>query len=198
MADSDLNSDLVAELAEEFVERYRAGERPPLSEYIDNYPALADEIRDVFPALVMVENLAPNNDESIFDAQRQQCDIADSTEIRQLGEYRIIREVGRGGMGVVYEAEQESLGRRVALKVLAPKLARDGKFLSRFKREAQTVAALSHQNVVTLHSVEESAGTHFLTMELVRGEPLNHLIPPGGFELMELLLKPMNTSETRE
>jgi serine/threonine protein kinase/tetratricopeptide (TPR) repeat protein len=87
----------------------------------------------------------------------------------------------------VYEAEDPELKRRVALKVLTPKLATDEKFLSRFKREAQTVAALSHPNVVTLYSVEESEGTHFLTMELVRGEPLHHLIPEGGFDLRELL-----------
>ncbi|MEE8367113.1 MAG: serine/threonine-protein kinase, partial [Thermoanaerobaculia bacterium] len=104
-----------------------------------------------------------------------------------IGRYRIVSLLGEGGMGRVYEAEDPELKRRVALKVLTPKLATDAKFLSRFKLEAQTVAALSHPNVVTLYSVEESEGTHFLTMELVRGEPLHHLIPEGGFDLKELL-----------
>ncbi len=104
-----------------------------------------------------------------------------------IGRYRIVSLLGEGGMGRVYEAEDPELKRRVALKVLTPKLATDAKFLSRFKREAQTVAALSHPNVVTLYSVEESEGTHFLTMELVRGEPLHHLIPEGGFDLGEFL-----------
>lgn len=108
---------------------------------------------------------------------------------RSIGRYRIVSLLGEGGMGRVYEAEDPELKRRVALKVLTPKLATDAKFLSRFKREAQTVAALSHPNVVTLYSVEESEDTHFLTMELVRGEPLHHLIPEGGFDLKELLDK---------
>ena len=108
-------------------------------------------------------------------------------QLDSIGRYRIVSLLGEGGMGRVYEAEDPELKRRVALKVLTPKLASDGKFLSRFKREAQTVAALSHPNVVTLYSVEESEGAHFLTMELVRGEPLHHLIPEGGFDLKELL-----------
>ena len=70
MAESDLNSDLLSKLAEEFVQRYRAGERPALSEYTENYPAIADEILEVFPALVMVEDLAPENDASAFYTER--------------------------------------------------------------------------------------------------------------------------------
>ena len=112
---------------------------------------------------------------------------ASSVLPHSIGRYRIVSILGEGGMGRVYEAEDPELKRRVALKVLTPKLATDAKFLSRFKREAQTVAALSHPNVVTLYSVEEAEGTHFLTMELVRGEPLHHLIPEGGFDIRELL-----------
>jgi serine/threonine protein kinase len=104
-----------------------------------------------------------------------------------IGRYRIVSLVGEGGMGKVYEAEDPELERRVALKVLPESLARDPKALERFKREARTVAALSHPNIVTLYSVEESEGTHFLTMELVRGEPLSRLIPEEGFDLKELL-----------
>jgi hypothetical protein len=84
-----------------------------------------------------------------------------------LGRYRILSVVGKGGMGTVYEAEDPELRRTVALKVLPPTVARDPKRLERFKREARSVAALSHPNVVTLHSVEEAGDTHFFTMELV-------------------------------
>jgi len=104
-----------------------------------------------------------------------------------IGRYRIISKLGEGGMGTVYEAEDPKLRRRIALKVLPESLARDPKALKRFKLEAHAVAALNHPSIVTLHSVEESEGIHFLTMELVRGEPLSRLIPEEGIDFKVLL-----------
>ena len=106
---------------------------------------------------------------------------------KSLGRYRIIRHLGQGGMGTVYVAEDEDLRRNVALKVLPERLASDPRGLERFKREARSAAALAHPNIVTLHSVEEDSGTHFLTMELVPGEPLDRRIPVQGLELAEIL-----------
>ena len=100
--------------------------------------------------------------------------------------YRITGKLGSGGMGDVYEAEDTELRRRVALKVLPEHLASDPERLERFKREARAVASLNHPNIVTLHSVEESDGRHFLTMELVDGKSLDALIPEGGFDLERL------------
>ena len=97
-----------------------------------------------------------------------------------LAHYRINTAIGAGGMGEVYRATDMKLGRDVALKILPPDVASDPERLARFQREARAVAALNHPNVVTLYSVEESDGVHFLTMELIEGQPLDRLIPADG------------------
>ena len=104
-----------------------------------------------------------------------------------LGHYRIVRELGSGGMGEVYAAEDQKLHRQVALKVLSSPLGVDDERRHRFEREAQAVAALNHPNIVTIYSVELSGSTHFLTMEIVEGKPLSMLIPVGGLALDRLL-----------
>ena len=104
----------------------------------------------------------------------------------KVSHYRITAKLGSGGMGEVYEAEDTELRRKVALKVLPEELASNPERLERFKREARAVAALNHPNIVTLHSVEEADGYHFLTMELVEGESLDHGIPEGGLGLDRL------------
>ena len=139
MSDSQSNSEIIAGLAEEFVERYRQGERPPVSEYTAQYPELAEEIREFFAAVAMVENLAPAESESFGDAGSDASSAA-LPALKRLGDFRIIREVGRGGMGVVYEAEQVSLGRHVALKVLPGSALPDDKHIRRFEREAKSAA----------------------------------------------------------
>ena len=105
----------------------------------------------------------------------------------RLGSYEILARIGAGGMGVVYRAADTKLRRAVALKILPPEMARDPERLARFQREARSVAALNHPHIVTLHSVEEVNGIHFLTMELVEGQPLDRLIPEGGFPVDRIL-----------
>jgi dienelactone hydrolase len=107
----------------------------------------------------------------------------DSLVGRSLAHYRIKSLLGQGGMGAVYRAEDTHLGRDVAIKVLPQELAQDPDRLRRFQREARAVAALNHPSIVTIHSVEESEGIHFLTLELVEGEPLGKRIPAGGMPL---------------
>ncbi|MGH9392225.1 MAG: protein kinase domain-containing protein, partial [Vicinamibacteria bacterium] len=102
---------------------------------------------------------------------------------RTLSHYRILEKLGEGGMGEVYLAEDTKLDRRIALKVLPPELAESAERRGRFEREAKAVAALNHPNIVTVHSVEESDGVHFITMELVRGKTLTELLPRNGFPL---------------
>ena len=106
---------------------------------------------------------------------------------KALAHYKIVGSLGKGGMGEVYVAEDTKLHRRIALKVLPPEMADDPDRRSRFEREAQSVAALNHPNIVTIHSVEEADGVHFITMELVEGQTLSKMLPRGGFSLSELL-----------
>ena len=94
---------------------------------------------------------------------------------KSLGHYTIIRQVGSGGMGEVYSAEDPKLNRQVAIKVLPEEMA------SQPEREAKAVAALDHPNIVTIHSVEEADGVRFITMQLVEGETLSEKIPKKGW-----------------
>ncbi len=100
-----------------------------------------------------------------------------------LAHYKIISLIGEGGMGVVYEAEDTRLKRRVALKILSDKVARDSRLLERFQREAEALATLNHPNIVTVYSVETADGIPFLTMELVAGRRLDELIPRNGMDV---------------
>jgi serine/threonine protein kinase len=106
---------------------------------------------------------------------------------QSVGHYRITAAIGAGGMGQVYRATDTKLQREVALKVLPPEMAASRELIERFRREARAVAALNHPHVVTIYSVEEAEGVHFLTMELVEGQSLDRLIPPGGMSVPELL-----------
>jgi serine/threonine protein kinase/tetratricopeptide (TPR) repeat protein len=104
-----------------------------------------------------------------------------------LSHYRITAALGAGGMGEVYRATDTKLGREVAIKVLPAGLAGDPDRLARFEREARAIAALNHPQIVTIYSVEEADGVHFLTMELVEGQPLDRVIPAGGMPVERLL-----------
>src|SRR5262249_7399798 len=127
---------LVAQVADEFLERQRRGERPDPEEYAGRHPEHAAVLRGVLAALRVVGLAGPG---AVAAGEEPASGV--------LGDFRILREVGRGGMGVVYEAEQISLGRRVALKVLPFAAAMDSKQLQRFKNEAQAAAHLQHQNI---------------------------------------------------
>src|SRR5215472_13788040 len=117
MAAPSSNRNPVELLAEELRERLRRGEPIDIHEYQQKYPELAAEIGELFPALEMMEKLKPARGDVTGAYDGGSAPIAGNVPER-IGDYRLLREVGRGGMGIVYEAEQESLGRRVAIKVL--------------------------------------------------------------------------------
>ena len=153
--------------AEEFLTRYRRGERPALTEYAERYPDQAERIRALFPALVEMEQAGPPADDAVTPAQAGDVPA-------RVGEFRILRKVGEGGMGVVYEAVQESLGRHVALKVLAQN--RPGGYLERFRREARAAAKLHHTNIVPVFGVGEADGLHFYAMQFIPGQGLDTVL----------------------
>jgi serine/threonine protein kinase/tetratricopeptide (TPR) repeat protein len=160
--------DLIDRLAEEFAARYRRGERPSVQEYADRYPHLAAQIRELLPAMVEIEQAG--------DEMADETAAAPVPALAQLGDFHILREVGHGGMGVVYEAEQVSLGRRVALKVLTQKTVRDAKQRARFEREAKAAARLHHTNIVPVYGVGEHEGTPYYVMQFIQGLGLDEVI----------------------
>src|SRR5262249_43864266 len=126
---SDDRDVLLNQLADEFAARQRNGERPHLDEYCQRHPSLAADIRSLFPAMAELEQVKA--DAGIDSGST----IDNALPITELGDFRLLREVGRGGMGVVYEAEQVSLGRRVAIKILPANVFRDPAKRRRFERE---------------------------------------------------------------
>jgi eukaryotic-like serine/threonine-protein kinase len=166
----------VDRLAEEFVARQRRGEHPDLAEYTDQFPQYADAIRDLFPALVLIEQVKPGvGDQTGTYAGAAEAGAA-GRRLERLGDFRILREVGRGGMGVVYEAEQESLGRHVAVKILPNHTLLDPRQLDRFQREARAAARLHHTNIVPVFGVGEQDGLHYYVMQFIHGESLDGVL----------------------
>lgn len=158
--------------ADEFADRYRNGEYPSVTEYVDRFPDQAEELKELLPAVAMMEQLKQKEESRIDSFERQSV----ISGLQQLGDFRIIREIGHGGMGVVYEAEQESLGRQVALKVLSPTTFDSPQSIRRFRREAETVARLHHTNIVPVFGVGDEKGLHYYVMQLIDGQPLNDVI----------------------
>ena len=170
-ADSSERFVLLNQLGEEFAERFRRGERPALQEYIDRHPELADDIREFFPAMVEMEQVKEAREEVT-----EQPAAGPLPSLERLGDYRIIREIGRGGMGVVYEAEQVSLGRHVALKVLPRQLLADARTKQRFEREARSAARLHHTNIVPVFGVGEHEGLPYYVMQFIQGLGLDEVL----------------------
>src|SRR5207248_116159 len=171
---------LVAEVADDFLERQRQGERPDIEDYAARYPHAAEVLRKVLASLQLVGLSA---DGGLVTGETVEGELL----ARTLGDFRIICEVGRGGMGIVYEAEQMSLGRRVALKVLPFAATMDSRHLHRFQNEARAAASLEHPHIVPVYAVGCERGVHYYAMQFIEGRDLaseltNPAPRPGRFQ----------------
>jgi serine/threonine protein kinase len=171
MHETQARPDPLDVLATEFTARQRRGECPTIDEYTERYPELAEEIRVLFPTIATLERLKVSRQRT----PDGRVSLAGS-RLERLGDFRVIREIGRGGMGIVYEAEQQSLARRVAVKVLPRQALVDSRHLQRFQREAQTAAALHHTNIVPVFGVGQHDGFHYYVMQLIDGVGLDRVL----------------------
>jgi WD40 repeat protein/serine/threonine protein kinase len=160
---------LIGQIAGEVTDRLHRGERPNIEEYAGRHPHLADLIRQV---LVSVESVCSSDGHASADRAHR----FGWRRPEQIGDFRILREIGRGGMGIVYQAYQESLGRHVALKVIGWQATQDSRQRARFQREAQAAARLHHTNIVPIFGVGEQDGMPYYAMQFIEGKSLAGVI----------------------
>lgn len=158
-------------LAEEFLRQRRRGGSTTVESFAAAHPEHGAQLRQILPAMLALEGLKRERESSGSQPRLPQVPA-----LEQLDDYRIVREVGRGGMGVVFEAVQESLGRRVALKVLPSQALASERQLARFRREAQTAARLHHSNIVPVFGSGQCDGYHYFAMQFIEGRGLDQVV----------------------
>ena len=160
----------LALVLDEYLVSLEKGVPLPFDELVDRHPDLAEPLR-LYGESLRLLCLAGDR-----LGRHRTTETPPDGWNRHLGDYRLVREIGRGGMGVVYEAEQLSLGRRVALKVLPFAAVMDEKQLARFTNEARAAAQLNHPNIVPVYGVGNERGVHYYSMQCIHGQPLDRLI----------------------
>jgi serine/threonine protein kinase/Flp pilus assembly protein TadD len=163
----------LAQALEEYRGLLEAGAAPDRAAFLARYSEMAEELAECLSGLEFVHAAAPVFSGDAAAAGNPGARVGPGAP---LGDFRILREVGRGGMGVVYEAEQLSLGRRVALKVLPLAATLDPRQLQRFRNEAQAAAGLHHPNIVPVYAVGCERGVHYYAMQFIDGRTLADLI----------------------
>lgn len=176
-AEDVLEDPRIFAVVQEYMSLLESGRNPNRAEFVGRYPELSDAIRQCLEGLEIVRAETPPSQSA---ATRGRLGAVPNTGIdvpaNPLGDFQIVRELARGGMGIVYEAVQLSLGRRVALKVLPFAATLDSRQLQRFKTEAQAAALLHHPNIVPVFAVGCERGVHFYAMQLIDGQSLALLI----------------------
>src|SRR6266581_6775960 len=174
IATDQANEDLEAVLAN-YLRAAEEGRAPDRMELLARHPDLAPELAAFFAGQERFTRLAAPLRDAVSAAQ--QSTIEDKlAEGGRLGDFRLLREVGRGRMGIVYEAEQISLGRKVALKVLPFAATLDPRQLQRFHNEARAAASLHHEHIVPVYAVGQERGIHFFAMQFIEGQTLADII----------------------
>jgi serine/threonine protein kinase/Flp pilus assembly protein TadD len=169
------SSALLDDVIEEVADRLQAGEAVDGAAILARYPEHADSLRRLLPAIAVMAEFGVSASRLVASGVSPGLSPL-ATELGILGDFRVLREVGRGGMGIVYEAEQLSLHRRVALKVLPLAGGLDPRQLERFQTEAQAAALLHHTNIVPIHAVGCERGVHYYAMQFIDGQTLAALI----------------------
>ncbi|WP_422930010.1 protein kinase domain-containing protein [Singulisphaera sp. PoT] len=175
-SDSDSEFDPVDLLIDAFLDRYRRGERPSIQSLAQEHPEHADRLRSLIPAMLAMEKLGDPSDPR--SGAGHPGLVGKMPE--RLGDYLLIRPLGFGGMGTVYEAIQESLGRHVALKTIPSPHPDDANRLERFRREALAAARLQHPHIVPVFGLGEHEGRHFYTMQFIEGRSLDFVLREAG------------------
>lgn len=160
------SASVLVQLLDQYLAELQAGRTPDKAELLARHPELAQQLEDCLAGIEFVHKAGTPS----------------SGMPAQLGDFRIVREVGRGGMGVVYEAEQLSLKRKVALKVLRFGVTADAELMQRFQREAETVAHLHHTNIVPIHAIGCEQGVHYYAMQFIEGESLAAVLEAAAGE----------------
>jgi serine/threonine protein kinase/tetratricopeptide (TPR) repeat protein len=173
--DQEAGSQVLNDVVDQITENLQAGTPFDLEDYVRQYPELEDQLRKLLPGIQMLADLGYAPGDWPPPASLATSNSQKPTQ-GVLGDYRFVREIGRGGMGVVYEAEQVSLGRKVALKVLPFAAMMDQRQLQRFQNEARAAASLRHPNVVQVHHVGCERAVHFYAMDYIEGQTLADLI----------------------
>ncbi|MEM7232202.1 MAG: WD40 repeat domain-containing serine/threonine-protein kinase [Planctomycetota bacterium] len=166
----DQRRDPVEELADEFIQRRRSGEKLEISDFVSHHPQYAAGLERYLPTMLLLEGSARDHE------RETQLDRSPIRVGSRFGEYLLVRELGRGGMGIVYEAEHETLERSVALKVLPQHSRLDPNALARFQLEARAAAKLDHPNLVPVYEVGETDGVQYYAMRRIDGHGLDRVI----------------------
>ena len=160
----------------EYMEELEAGKKPDRQQWLARYPDLRDSLAQCLEGLDILHQAAPRGQSPLLGGLLTAGQGGESLPQNPVGDFQIVREIGRGGMGIVYEAIQLSLGRRVAMKVLPFAATFDSKQLQRFRQEAQAAAQLHHTNIVPVYAVGCERGIHYYAMQLIEGHSLDFVI----------------------
>lgn len=161
----------LGEVLEQYADQLDQGAAPGDEELLAQHPDLAEALEAHLPSLRLLQRMGTEIRANV-DGETGLSDLPP----KELGDYRLIRQVGRGGMGIVYEARQISLDRRVALKVLPLASTLDPKQIERFRNEARAAAQLSHPHIVPVFAVGNEGGIHYYAMQFIDGEPLDAML----------------------